>query len=275
MSDIEHEKLELAEIEAFRDFYRAAPASLLDLHAIEVARLAGGICMSCRGFEPTPVFRRVAGLGVGSVANEDDLSAILHHMAGRDQPYCVNVTPHARPVALARWLGQRGFTRGYAWMKFFRPCAEPSEVSTDLDIRVAGKDCGEAFAVVVTDGYGLSPELRPWLAALPGRENWICVLAYLDDLPVGAGAAYLDGDCAWLGFGATLSVFRHRGSQSAILARRLKEAADRGARLAVVETGEWVPGTPSRSYRNILRAGFREAYLRENYLSPLEGVPAA
>jgi hypothetical protein len=36
----------------------------------------------------------------------------------------------------------------------------------------------------------------------------------------------------------------------------------------VTETGERVPDKPSDSYRNILRAGFHERYLRQNYLSP-------
>ena len=35
------------------------------------------------------------------------------------------------------------------------------------------------------------------------------------------------------------------------------------------ETGERLPDKPSNSYRNILRAGFTEAYVRQNYLSPL------
>ena len=44
--------------------------------------------------------------------------------------------------------------------------------------------------------------------------------------------------------------------------------ASRGARTAVTETGERQPDKPSNSYRNILRAGFHERYLRHNYLSP-------
>jgi GNAT superfamily N-acetyltransferase len=73
---------------------------------------------------------------------------------------------------------------------------------------------------------------------------------------------------AWLGFGATLPAYRRHGAQNALLARRLGEAAARGARTAVTETGERLPDKPSDSYRNILRAGFHERYLRHNYLSP-------
>jgi hypothetical protein len=48
---------------------------------------------------------------------------------------------------------------------------------------------------------------------------------------------------------------------------RIREAAARGARIAVTETGERLPDRPSASYRNILRAGFEEMYLRQNYMS--------
>ena len=37
----------------------------------------------------------------------------------------------------------------------------------------------------------------------------------------------------------------------------------------VTETGERVVGRPSNSYRNILRAGFRPAYVRPNLVSPI------
>jgi len=36
----------------------------------------------------------------------------------------------------------------------------------------------------------------------------------------------------------------------------------------VTETGERVPDRPSASYRNILRAGFREEFVVKNWLMP-------
>ncbi|MFL6711854.1 MAG: GNAT family N-acetyltransferase [Sulfurifustis sp.] len=100
----------------------------------------------------------------------------------------------------------------------------------------------------------------------PGR--WLCIGAFLGTEPVGAAAAYIAAGYAWLGFAATLPDHRRRGAQQAMLALRLREAAVRGAHTAVVETGERLPDKPSNSYRNILRAGFEEIYLRKNYLSP-------
>jgi hypothetical protein len=34
-------------------------------------------------------------------------------------------------------------------------------------------------------------------------------------------------------------------------------------------------GRPSNWYRNILRSGFEDAYLRENYLSPAPAIAAS
>ncbi len=49
---------------------------------------------------------------------------------------------------------------------------------------------------------------------------------------------------------------------------RIRDAIESGCTTLVTETGERIPLKPSNSYRNILRFGFEEAYLRPNYLSP-------
>ena len=75
----------------------------------------------------------------------------------------------------------------------------------------------------------------------------------------------LDGDVAEFGIGATLEPARGRGCQLALLRRRIVDAATAGCHTLFVETGERVPDRPAASYRNILRAGFEEAYLRPNW----------
>ena len=153
-------------------------------------------------------------------------------------------------------------------MKFRRPCDRPLQVASDLEIRVIGRELGAEFGRVVAEGFGLPPAVAPWVGELAGRPNWVCVMAFADATPVAAGAVYVNGEYAWLGFGATLASHRRRGAQNALLARRLGEAAARGVRVAVTETGERLPDKPSISYRNIVRAGFEEMYLRQNYMSP-------
>ena len=61
---------------------------------------------------------------------------------------------------------------------------------------------------------------------------------------------------------------RGKGAQTALLAARIERARTLGLAALTTETGERLPDRPSGSYRNILRAGFVEAYLRPNLVSP-------
>jgi hypothetical protein len=53
-----------------------------------------------------------------------------------------------------------------------------------------------------------------------------------------------------------------------LFAARVKEAAEAGCPVAVTETGVRDERGPENSDRNILRAGFAEAYERPNWRSP-------
>lgn len=268
MTPYDFAALENVEFDANIDFYRVAPEDARSDHTVEVRDIGATTCLSCSEIEPTAVFRRAVRLGVGQSASEAELENVLAHMDRRGEQYAVLVAPQSRPSALASWLERRGFKRGYAWMKFRRACDGAPHVPSDLEIRVIGREFGGEFGRVVTEVFGFPPGVAPWVAALVGRPNWICAMAFADDTPVATGAVYVNGEYAWLGFGATLASYRHRGAQNALLSRRLEEAAARGARVAVTETGERLPDKPIGSYRNILRAGFEETYLRQNYMSP-------
>jgi GNAT superfamily N-acetyltransferase len=79
---------------------------------------------------------------------------------------------------------------------------------------------------------------------------------------------YARPPAAWLGFAATLPEARGQGAQGALLVERVRRAAALGCPLVTLETGERVPDRPDASYRNILRQGFFELYLRPNFYSP-------
>jgi GNAT superfamily N-acetyltransferase len=260
--------LEAVESAAFADLYRAAPDHIRTSLGIGVAAVGGATCLSCMQLQPAAVFRRACGLGVQVPASEAQLAEVVRHMDRLGETFAVTATPHAQPPALPAWLEARGFGRGYAFMKFSRPTSPPIDAPTDLDVAVIGPEHGQAFGRVVSTCFGLPALVGDWLACLPGRDHWICLLASAEGEPAAAAAAYVEGTHAWLGLGATLPSFRQRGGQSALLARRVREAAAHGASIAVTETGERVPDRPSNSYRNILRCGFTEQYLRQNYMSP-------
>ena len=260
-------EIEQIEFDAAIDFFRAAPDEVRSRHAVTAREMVRTTCLSAKDLEPPAIFRRVLGLGVDANVTESELDAALSYMSGLHQRYVIPVAAEYRCTDLGVRLEQRGFSRGYAWMKFCCECSQASHAATDLTLREIDGREAENFGRVVTQGFGLPESIASWVGALPGRDGWICVMGFDGDRPVAAGAAHIRGEYAWLGFGATLPSHRGRGAQSAILSVRLAEAAIRGCRFAVTETGERLPDKTSISYRNILRAGFRECYVRQNFVS--------
>jgi GNAT superfamily N-acetyltransferase len=64
-----------------------------------------------------------------------------------------------------------------------------------------------------------------------------------------------------------LPALRGRGAQTALLRARIEAARELGCAVLVTETGEPAGRQPGASYRNIRRAGFEPAYVRQNHLS--------
>jgi len=260
--------LERIEASAAADFYRAATPAAVAAHRIDCFEIGSAVGLVACDIEPGLVFRRVVGLGVGASATRQQLGDIQSAMRERCARYAIQVAPHATPHGLGKWLEDAGFSHGYAWMKFVRPAAAAVVAACDLDVCIADAALADAFGAVVTTGFEMPATTARWVAALAGRPGWLCALAFDGATPVAAGAAYVENGYAWLGFGTTLTTHRGRGAQTALLASRIAWAARNGAQWIVTETGERVAGKPAQSYRNILRAGFEEVYLRPNYVSP-------
>jgi hypothetical protein len=92
-------------------------------------------------------------------------------------------------------------------------------------------------------------------------------MSFDGNCPAGVGALYVKNGYGWTDFGATAPALRRRGSQGVLMAARLERALELGCKKVFTCTGVNVPGDPQHSYGNILRAGFAEDYVRENYES--------
>jgi GNAT superfamily N-acetyltransferase len=64
---------------------------------------------------------------------------------------------------------------------------------------------------------------------------------------------------------ATAPEARRQGCQRALMAARLKRAQRLGCVHVFTETGMPVEGEPNSSYRNMLRVGFDELHVRDNF----------
>lgn len=258
--------LERAEIAAFRDVYLAVPVALARGQGFAVVEAGGAVCGVARALSGVRELNRVMGLGVSRPATEADLEEIESVYA--DTAFVVALAPAARPAELGELLAARGYAEDYAWMKFSREPAGDLAAASKLRLERVGPDRADDFGLVAVAGYGMPPFMAAVIRELPGREGWSCWVAYDGERPVATGALRIAGDSAWLGFAATLPDARGRGAQSALLAARVREAAEAGCTTVTTETGVQEPGRPRTSYGNILRAGFAEAYVRPNWASP-------
>jgi ribosomal protein S18 acetylase RimI-like enzyme len=261
---------EQVELVGWAEVWAAAPTELAGRHGIAATQIGGGLCTAV-GEQESTMLNRVVGLGLAQPATDADLAAIERFFAGHGQRFYVSLSPQARPSDLPQRLERRGFESVYAWMKFSRGVEPPPQTETELRVELVGPEKGEDFGEVVAAGYELEPFTVPWLAELP-KTSWRCYVAYDGDEPAGAAALYVHDGGGYLCFAATRPEHRRKGAQSALLAARIRDAAQAGCTGLFTETGERIPLKPSNSYRNILRFGFEEAYLRPNYLSPDESA---
>lgn len=218
------------------------------------------------------VVNRAIGLGLSGAESRETVDAIvdLYASAGVAR-YFVHLHADARPGDIGDWLADRGLAEARAWMKFGRGRDAPPEVTTTLEVLAARPDDAQAFGRIEADAFDVGAVGAPWLARMIGRPDWHVYMSFAGDEPAGAGALYVKDGIGLLDWGATAPAFRGRGSQSALLRRRILDALDLGCRLIATETGEEVPGEPQVSYKNILKMGFEPAYVRKNYAPPKRG----
>ena len=269
LSPGEIERLEeFGEAEAWADSYEGAPPEMARELGMAVRR-AGSAVALVFGKIGDPFFNRVLGLGIDEPANEDAVDEMVEIYRQAGVSFMVQLSPTGLRAGLPSWLEARGFQRGANWAKFYQRVESPPDARTDLRIEQIGPELGATFAEVVFRAFGFPGSFRPvipWVASLVGRPGWRHYLAYDGNTPVGTGALYVRGNLGWLGYGSTLPSHRRRGSQGAVFARRIRDAAGAGCEWLVTETGEDSPEDPNPSYHNMLRAGFRLAYLRPNYI---------
>lgn len=212
------------------------------------------------------VVNRTLGLGLTAPATREEVRTIVSTYHDNDvSQYFVQLHPDARPAELPEWMNSEGLKPDRGWQKFSRGPVKVDDRETDLTVREIGVEFGIAFGEIICDAFDLGDKAIPWLAKLPGRKDWHIFMSFAGDKPAGVGALFVRNGFGWTDYGATALEFRRRGGQGAVMAARLHRAIELGCKKIFSCTGVSVPGDPQHSYSNILRAGFKEEYVRENY----------
>jgi GNAT superfamily N-acetyltransferase len=252
--------LERIELSAVLDFFAAAPPDVARALELAVLDLGDAAAFSIGAHPKMLLFNRVLGLEA-DVALPD----IERWFASRRCIFAVSTHAGAE---LADALDQRGYRLGSRLMKFRRGVEQPPVHKTSLRIEQIHAERAADYGAVVAAVFGLGSPLDRWFAATSTRMRWVCFGAFDGSRLIGAGAMHVADTLGWLGAAVTLEDARGRGAQSALLAARIRAASDAGARVLATETVDRVDGEAGPSFRNVVRAGFEEAYVQEWWVPP-------
>jgi GNAT superfamily N-acetyltransferase len=230
-----------------------------------VSRLGDGVAVSCTALA-SPVFNRVLGIGSMSPATRADIRRAADHYGGLEiANWAMMVADAATPPAFTSWLDEAGLRPGLRSAKLWHSMdALPGRIG---NLVVRRTDDTELVAEVLTEAYGSDQLLRDWWQAPIGKPTWQHYAAWREHRVVAVAALRLAPPVAWLGFAGALPEARRLGAQSALIAHRLRAAADAGCRIAVAETADDTPDQPNPSFRNLMHLGFRLAYRRTSWLA--------
>lgn len=248
------------------DIWEAVPADLAREKGVELREFGPVQVSIVRELPSVGMMNLVLGATEPGAIEDGHLAAAVEWANSHGVKYYVPVTPGLPTSEAAEgWLRADGLGPGYAWMKFVRGVHPPRFRAPEVEVVELTDPEQAPFGMIVATGFGLPAWAAGLFAELPGREGWRCYVARVDGEAQAGAALRIHAGVAEFGIAATLEPARGRGCQLALLHRRILDAADAGCDVFWVETGERVPHRPSASYRNILRAGFEEAYLRPNW----------
>ena len=260
-------ELDRVERRFWREVWGSVPEPERRRRGIELRRFGPVQATLAEALPEVGMLNLVLGAAEPGAVEGGHLAAALGWAATkRVSPYVP--LPPGRPASAAaeEWLRGHGFAPGYGWTKFLRDPHPPRFRAPEVEVVELAAGSEEPFGMIAATGFGLPAWAASFFAGLPGRPGWRCYVARVGGEAQACAAMLIDAGIAEFGIAATLEPARGRGCQLALLHRRIRDAAAAGCRTLLVETGERVPGRPSPSYRNILRAGFREAYVRPNWV---------
>lgn len=239
--------------------------------------LCGGI--ACFAGAASPM-NKVAGLGFGGTPESAVMDDIENEFAIRGLPTQVELSSLADPE-IGAMLAQRGYrlvsfenVLGRRLDPDLQPATPPG-----IEVDLCGADDFDAWVRAVVDG-----SVHPDDDGVPFYEQFSAEVIEREErdfqnagatmyvgrcegvVAAGASMVFTDGVAQFTG-AATAPAYRRRGLQTALLARRLADAAAGGCDVAVITTA---PG--SKSQENAQRRGFHLLYTRAVLVKAVEGA---
>lgn len=265
MIKVPHPAVDALQREVLESMYVRCPADAREALGLNLERIAD-VSVSIAEHDPSILLNRGLGLGSETKIEKATIDAVVacYRRHGVER-FFLHVYPSTLPAGGAAWLAEAGLEKARGWMQFARGDGPAPEAPTDLTVKRVDARHRSEFARIVSSAFGLREVSRPYMAALLADDRWRVFMSFDGDVAAGAGALFIAGSFAYLGFGATVPAYRRRGSQSAVMAARIGAALEAGCTTLLTETGEAVEDEDQISYRNIMRVGFEPIGLCENW----------
>lgn len=249
-----------------RDMWMSVVPEAVTESGVEVQRFGPVQATAFGDLPEAALLNQIQGAAEPGAIEEGHLAEAVEWMRAREVDYRVPVA-QIRPGAVdaAVWLCDRGYERGGGAIKYVRDGSPPDlPVNPDIVIYELGEDeaDGEGLSTIATEALGLPTTAGTLFFSLPQEGNWRCYTAALapGEAAVATGAMLIRGGVAQLGPGQTLEHARGRGCNTALLRRRLLDAAAAGCHTVFVElfNADWEKLEGPQ--RILHRAGFELAY---------------
>jgi GNAT superfamily N-acetyltransferase len=252
----------------FMEAYEAGtPASAAAELGITTRRIGGGVVLAMR-HDPTGYWSKALGFGVTEPVTEKVIGAVVEHYRehGNDRAV-IQVAPSLLPADWDEITREYGLRRGTSWVKLGARAAEVGAAPTDLRVGPVAPEQARAWAELILESFGmpLGP-LTEMLIPAVGSPEFHPFAAWEGDRLVGAANLFVRDGVASLNTGATHPDFRGRGAQSALIAARAARARELGCEWVFSETGLPAEEGENPSLNNLLRAGLRDLYHRDNWI---------
>ena len=255
------QKLERTEGRANTDFVETRAA--LDPAFGAVWKEVGGTFAMFDGVE-SPL-TQTFGLGMFEDATDEHLIELESFFKERGAPVFHEVSPLADP-SLLQLLNDRRYHPIELTSVMYREIGHDFESqfpqNPKIDTRVVTSEEVEIWARTSAEAWATeAPQLGDFMfkfgsisAQCAGAFPWI---AKIDGRAAATGMLFIYDDVCMLAGASTIPEARNKGAQNALLAARLKFAAEKGCTLAIMGAA---PG--SQSQKNAQKNGFNIAYTR-------------
>ena len=167
--------LELAEIEAIADLYRAAGPAVVADTGLSVRNVGDAVLIAVTRFDVLAL-NRLIGLGLRTPPSDATLAEAISAIEQAGSPRCfVPVPPPSASEGLSSRLERLGLRQYNNWVRLSRSLdhlpGPPDSPATSLAVRRIGSDHADVFGGLVAPAFDYPPALAPITSQTIGRPH--------------------------------------------------------------------------------------------------------